>query len=97
MIYFMQHRGSKPKRIRTDYAQDFYQMWFGNDEGSMMFNNGDRAWMPNTARDFALWGEEMTESGWFKKILQGDVEEGYVTFDGTYATTVECWSSIRPL
>ena len=89
----MQHRNSKPKRIREDYARDFYQMWFDNDEGTMMFNNGDRAWMPQSDREFALWGEEMSESGWFKKILQGEFEDGYVTFGSTLDDTVKCWST----
>jgi hypothetical protein len=92
MIYFMKHRHSKPKRIREDYARDFFQMWFGNDEGTMMFNNGDHAWMPQSDREFQLWGEEMTESGWFKQILNGNVEDGYVSFDNINAVS-ECWTS----
>ena len=92
MIYFMQHNDSKPKRIREDHARDFFQMWFGNDEGMMMFNNGDKAWMPQSGREYRLWGEEMTESGWFKQILKGKVEDGYVTFNNINAVS-ECWTS----
>jgi len=92
MIYFMQHRDSKPKRIREDYALDFFQMWFGNDEGEMMFNNGDKAWMPQSNREYRLWGETMTESEWFKKILKGQIEDGYVSFNNINSVS-ECWTS----
>ena len=88
----MQHRNSKPKRILENYALDFFQMWFGNDEGEMMFNNGDKAWMPQSNREYRLWGEAMTESEWFKKILKGDVENGYVSFNNINAVS-SCWTS----
>ena len=77
MIYFMAHRQSKPKRIKEDYALDFYQMWFGNDRGQELFNSGESAHMPD-AWEFRMWGEDISQSVWFKLILQGKAEDGYV-------------------
>jgi len=91
MIYYMEHRQSKPKRIRDDYALDFYQMWFGNDSGQELYDQGARRSMPGEP-GFVMWGEEISENGWFKQILQGKAEDGYVEFDGTYGTTAGSWN-----
>ena len=91
MIYFMKYSNSKPKRIRTEYALDFYQVWFGNESGQKLFDNGTEKAMPNV-HQFKLWGEEIVESVWFKKILVGEVEEGYVQFDGTFEGTTDSWN-----
>ena len=71
----MEYRKSKPKRIHTDHALDFYQMWFGNDRGLELFNDGRGVHMPHDS-SFLLYGEKITESGWFKQILQGKAEDG---------------------
>lgn len=92
MIYFMQYRNSKPKRIEKDHALDFYQMWFGNEDGAMKFGIGIRSYMPHIGREYLLFGEEMTESGWFKQILKGKIEDGYVSFKDINAVS-ECWTS----
>lgn len=91
MIYFMEHRQSKPKRIKESYALDFYQMWFGNDRGQEMFDSGTSAHMPD-AYEFRLWGEEISQSVWFKMILQGKAEDGYVNLTGDPREMVRSWS-----
>lgn len=87
----MKYRQSKPKRIKADFALDFYQIWFGNRIGQELFEQGDHKHMPD-AYEFELWGENIIDSVWFKKILMGEVEEGYVVFDGTYEGTVNSWN-----
>lgn len=90
MIYFMKFSNSKPKRIDERYALDFYQMWFGNDEGQYKFDRGTTVRMPGIP-DFQMWGEDIVESVWFKKILTGAAEDGFVEFDGTLKTTADSW------
>lgn len=84
MIYFLTYKQKYTiesnyvtKRIHTNHALDFYQMWFGNEQGLDMFLRGTHVGMPNDYR-FELHGEEISESGWFNKILQGKIENGYV-------------------
>ena len=81
MIYFMTYGDSKPKRIETEHALDFYQIWNGNDRGQEMFDHGTGAHMPDFW-EFNMWGEEISESVWFKMILQGKAEDGYVDLSG---------------
>jgi len=38
-----------------------------------------------------MWGEDIVESVWFKKILTGAAEDGFVEFDGTLKTTADSW------
>jgi len=93
MIYFMRYNRSKPKRIDADYALDFYQMWYGNEIGQLKYAEGMEVNMPDMP-NFTLWGEDIPSSVWFKKILNGEVEDGYVQFDGTFSGTVESWQTI---
>lgn len=90
MIYYMEYRQSKPKRVRSDHALDYYQMWFGNERGQEMFNDGQLVTMPQDSR-IVLRGEEISESVWFKQILQGHAEDGFVQLDGTIKTFAESW------
>jgi len=80
MIYFMEPKNGKPKRIREDWARDFYQLWFGNNDGEMMFGRGERSYMPQSGKQYLILGEDITESEWFKRILQGKYEDGWISF-----------------
>lgn len=91
MIYFMEHGRSKPKRIEENYALDFYQMWFGNDRGLEMFEDGQTVAMPDNG-SFLMHGKDITESVWFKLILQGKAEDGYVDLSGNPRQMMDSWS-----
>ena len=80
MIYYMEFRQGKPKRMHTEHARDFYQIWFGNDRGQELLDIGKTVAMPGEP-SFVMFGEETAESSWFKKILQGKAQDGYVEFD----------------
>jgi hypothetical protein len=82
MIYYMEYRQGRPKRMHTEHARDFYQVWFGNDRGQEMFDAGQTVGMPNEP-SFVMFGEETAESSWFKKILMGKAQDGYVEFDSS--------------
>lgn len=92
MIYFMEYRQSKPKRIEEDHALDFYQMWVGNDRGQELFDNGNEVTMPGEP-SFIMYGMDVEESSWFKLILQGKAEDGYVDLSGDPRAMVESWNS----
>ena len=80
MIYYMEYRQGKPKRIHAEHARDFYQVWFGNGRGQELFDIGKTVTMPGEP-SFVMFGEEVAESSWFKKILMGKAQDGYVEFD----------------
>ena len=75
MIYYVQYGNKKPQRIADDHAHDFYQIWFGNNTGQTRFDAGDYCTCPDYP-SLSMWGEEMKEAGWFKKILNGEVIDG---------------------
>lgn len=75
MIYVVQFRNKKPQRIDERHAYDFYQVWFGNERGQMYYDEGERKVCPQYPQ-LSLWGEDITEAGWFKKILVGEADDG---------------------
>ena len=84
MIYFVQLRNMKPQRITEQEAHDFYQMWLGNDRGQMYYDEGERKVCPEFPQ-LSLWGEDIVESVWFKKILQGEILDGFFDCDDLLA------------
>ncbi|MHA1289355.1 MAG: hypothetical protein ACTSPB_18360 [Candidatus Thorarchaeota archaeon] len=89
----MEHRQSKPKRIKENYALDFYQMWCGNDRGQELFDTGNTVSMPGEP-SFVMHGKEITESVWFKLILQGKAEDGYVDLSGDPRQMIRSWNNL---
>lgn len=76
MKYFISINGTV-HRLRDNEARRHYVSWFGEDEGNMAFNWGDRVYAPGTDR-FFVWGEDVTEEEIFKRALKNVKFLGYL-------------------